>query len=197
MGVGLCNLAMPSIPTHFLVGASLGQAAGRPMRNDWRFWAAALVCSALPDIDVIGFSFGVQYGDLWGHRGLTHSLLFAALVGMIAAIFLNRDRAQLLWNGVLLFVITASHGILDAMTNGGLGIAFFSPFHPARYFLPWRPILVSPIGLGRFLSERGLAVLRSEIVYVWLPMILIGFLLFSLRRRMDRAENANSRQQAE
>ncbi|SRR6266404_9489911 len=181
---------MPSIPTHLLVGAALGQAAAQPMRSDWRFWTAALVCSALPDVDVIGFSFDVQYGDLWGHRGMTHSILFAALVGVAAAMLLGRSRAQLLWNASLLFLTTASHGFLDAMTNGGLGIAFFSPFDPTRYFFPWKPILVSPIGLGRFLSQRGAAVLGSEIIYVWLPALAIGLALYGLRKR-QRGEQEN------
>src|ERR1051325_2138020 len=176
---------MPSIPTHFLVGAALGQGAAQPMRRDWRFWTIALVCSALPDVDVIGFSFGVRYGDLWGHRGMTHSILFAAIAGIVAAMFLGGSRGQLLWDGTLLFLTTASHGFLDAMTNGGLGIAFFSPFDQTRYFLPWRPILVSPIGLGRFLSERGAAVLGSEIVFVWMPAIVVGVSLYVLRRFRD------------
>jgi inner membrane protein len=65
------------------------------------------------------------------------------------------------------FVITASHGVLDAMTNGGLGVAFFAPFDSTRYFFPWRPIVVSPIGFGSFFSHWGALVLLSEIKYVW------------------------------
>src|SRR5215470_3507865 len=99
---------MPSIPTHLMVGAALGQAAPERMRSDWRFWTAAILCSALPDVDVIGFSFGVQYGDLWGHRGMTHSILFAGLTGMVAALVLGGNRTHLLWNGSLLLAITAS-----------------------------------------------------------------------------------------
>jgi inner membrane protein len=53
-----------------------------------------------------------------------------------------------------LFLATASHGVLDAMTDGGLGVAFFSPFDNRRYFLPWRPIVVSPISIARFFSGR-------------------------------------------
>lgn len=33
------------------------------------------------------------------------------------------------------------------LTDGGLGVAFFSPFDNKRYFLPWRPIRVSPISV--------------------------------------------------
>jgi len=41
---------------------------------------AGVACSVMPDLDVIGFRFGIRYGDFWGHRGFTHSLLFAALL---------------------------------------------------------------------------------------------------------------------
>jgi len=66
-----------------------------------------------------------------------------------------------------LFAATASHGLLDAFTNGGLGVAFFAPFDSARYFFPFRPIAVSPIGIARFFTRRGAEVLLSEIEWVW------------------------------
>jgi inner membrane protein len=182
---------MPSVPTHFLVGAVLGQAAGPRLRGDWRFWTAALVCSALPDVDVIGFSFGVPYGDLWGHRGITHSILFAAVAGILVGHWLGGSRTEKIGQSVLFFLIIASHGALDAMTNGGLGIAFFSPFDATRYFLPWRPILVSPIGAA-FFSSRGLAVIWSEMFWVWLPALAAGVILYSWRKIFDRGRGAES-----
>jgi inner membrane protein len=63
----------------------------------------------------------------------------------------------------------AAHDLLDAMTDGGLGIALFSPFDRTRYFLPWRPIRVAPIG-GGFFSEYGLRALASEARWIWLPV---------------------------
>lgn len=57
----------------------------------------------------------------------------------------------------------ASHGLLDAMTDGGLGIALFWPFTPERYFAPWRPLPVAPIG-ARLVSARGLRVMLTELV---------------------------------
>lgn len=182
---------MPSVPTHFLVGVALGQAAGPRLRQDWRFWTAALVCSALPDVDVIGFGFGVRYGDLWGHRGMTHSILFAAVVGIVAGSWLGGSWLQKIGGSALFFLITASHGALDAMTDGGLGIAFFSPFDPTRYFLPWRPILVSPIGAA-FFSSRGLAVIWNEMFWVWLPALVVGVILYSYRKVFDRRSGAES-----
>lgn len=72
-----------------------------------------------------------------------------------------------------LFLATASHALLDAMTTGGKGVAFFSPFDNARYFLPWRPIQVSPIGVEKFFSNRGLRVLESELLWVFLPSLVL------------------------
>src|SRR5678815_3579050 len=69
--------------------------------------------------------------------------------------------------------VTASHGLLDALTNGGRGIGFFAPFSNHRYFFPWRPIQVSPIGVG-FFSPRGLRVLASEAGWIWVPSAIIA-----------------------
>jgi len=176
---------MPSVPTHFFVGVALGQGAGQPSRSDWRFWVLASACSALPDVDVIGFGFGVRYGDLWGHRGMTHSILFAAVIGIAAGMFLGGGRAEKVRQSLLMFSIILSHGVLDAMTDGGLGVAFFSPFDLERYFLPWRPILVSPLSTSRFFTTRGLEIVLNELFVVWMPMILLAFALCALRRRKE------------
>lgn len=125
---------------------------------------------------------GIRYGDLWGHRGMTHSLLFAAVLAVIMAFRFVPARPELWKLMLLLFVITASHGVLDAMTNGGLGVAFFSPFDTRRYFFPWTPIQVSPIGASRFFSARGMDVLWSEIVWIWGPAILLGAAIWVVQR---------------
>jgi inner membrane protein len=155
-----------------------------------RFWIAGALCSVLPDLDVIGFRFGIHYSDFWGHRGFTHSLLFAAILATLIALLAFRKLSPAVpgfWIWTYLFLATASHGLLDAMTDGGLGVAFFSPFNNSRYFLPWRPILVSPIGVGRFFSERGFAVLQSEFVWIWLPAGLFAALMWLWRRRLKTA----------
>ena len=181
---------MPSIPTHFFVGVALGQGADQKLRADWRFWVLAIVCSALPDVDVIGFHFGVKYGDLWGHRGMTHSILFAVLIGIAAGVFLGGSRAEITRQSILLFLITCSHGVLDAMTDGGLGVAFFSPFDATRYFLPWRPILVSPLSASRFFTTRGMSIVLNELVVVWVPMVVLGLVLYTVRRRGEGATDS-------
>ena len=173
---------MPTLFTHAVIAGSLGQAGRAEGRADWRFWFAAVVCSMLPDIDVLGFSMGIRYGDLWGHRGMTHSLLFAAALAAGATLLFWRADAGRWKLMLLLFVSTASHGFFDAMTNGGLGVAFFSPFDTRRYFLSWRPIPVSPIGAGRFFSAYGLYILVAEIVCVWVPMLIFAAVVWVVRK---------------
>lgn len=154
-------------------------------------WLVGTICAVLPDIDVIGFRFGVHYGDFLGHRGFTHSIAFAVLLAT-ALLFSLFPRGVpglsrfALWFYLLL--VTISHGVLDAMTNGGLGVAFFSPFDNRRYFFPWTPIRVSPIGVSRFFSDRGLRVLESELVWIWIPtfLLLVGSIVVRWIVRRDQ-----------
>ena len=181
---------MPTIVTHGFVATMLGKsfAVGRPPA---RFWILSALCSVLPDADVLGFPLGIRYEDMLGHRGLSHSLAFA-LVLSCAVAFLAFPRLPERWTRFLLFsyffVVTASHGALDAMTNGGLGIAFFAPFDNTRYFFPFRPVKVSPIGLS-FFSARGLDVIWSEFLWLWVPATIIaGAILFYRKLRRHRSQ---------
>lgn len=145
---------------------------------------AGAVCSVVPDLDVIGFSFGVRYGDMLGHRGFTHSIFFAAALAAGATLTVFHGGYGGPWVIFLfLFLSTLSHPILDALTNGGLGVGFFAPFSNKRYFFPRRPIKVSPIGIAGFFSRRGLEVLLSEMKWVWLPSSLF-FTLGQLFKRV-------------
>jgi inner membrane protein len=134
---------------------------------------------------VIGFRFGIAYGDALGHRGFSHSLVFAAaLAALVVWVGFRRGvsgmRTTTLW--AYLFLATASHGFLDAFTDGGLGVAFFAPMDNTRYFFPIRPIRVSPLTPRGFFSERGFAALRSESPWVWLPSALLAVLATAWRR---------------
>ena len=175
---------MASAFSHAVAALSIGTCFYRPQIPK-RVWVAGALCSVLPDIDAIGFRLGVQYGDFWGHRGFTHSLVFAALLSGAATAILPRHSMVGIRRFTFfayLFLATASHGVLDAMTNGGLGVAFFSPFDNSRYFLPWRPIRVSPISITRFFSQRGYAVLQSELLWIWVPAILFGAAMLAFKR---------------
>ena len=172
---------MASLFTHALIGVVQGGAGKRDWRASRVFWLLAILCSMLPDVDAIGFKLGVRYGDLWGHRGMTHSLLFSAIIGVVAAACFRETWREKWKVAFLFFVITASHGVLDALTNGGLGVAFFSPFDTHRYFFPWRPIQVSPIGVQAFYTQRGIHVLTNELVWFWCPVMVIAVFFYGLR----------------
>jgi len=169
---------LPTIFTHAIAALGIG-AVMLPRHSGTAVWVAGVACSILPDVDVAAFHFGVSYGDLLGHRGLTHSLLFAALISfaVLLAFFRNRARDERLRIGLFLFIATASHGLLDALTNGGLGVAFFAPFTDERFFFPVQPIEVSPIGPA-FFSARGLRVIQSELLWVWLPALAVAAIAF-------------------
>jgi inner membrane protein len=175
---------MPTIVAHPAVLLVLGPAFARA-RIEPKLWWLGGACAVLPDFDGIGYFLGVPYEAAWGHRGMTHSLAFAAFVGLALAPLCRRwsPRASLPAIAAFLFLCTASHGLLDMLTDGGLGVALFAPFHSERWFFPWRPIAVSPLGLSQFLSGRGLAVLWSEARWVWLPAVVAGGLLWYAGRR--------------
>ena len=141
------------------------------------FWSLSIVCSIIPDADVIGFSFGIPYDHLFGHRGFFHSPFFGLLMGIfLVGVFFRGVgifSRQWFFYFIFFFLLSASHGILDAFTSGGLGIALLSPFDSKRYFFPWTPIVVSPIGIKGFFSKWGLVVIKSELLWVWLPSFLM------------------------
>ena len=127
----------------------------------------AIGSSILPDLDVLGFSFGIDYLHPLGHRGVTHSILFAVLWSGLLTFFFGKSRKLIF--AVVLFLSTVSHGVLDAMTSGGEGVGFLIPFDNSRYFFPFRGIKVSPIGIEKFFSEWGIRVILSELQYIALP----------------------------
>jgi inner membrane protein len=172
--------------THAFVAVAAGTIYARE-RMPRRFWITSVALSILPDLDVIGFAWGIRYGDFLGHRGFSHSLAFAMLAGA-AVLPLFDGRSWRLW--LYFFAVTASHGFLDAMTDGGLGVAFFSPLDLTRYFLPWTPVRVSPIGIAPFFSEWGLVALGTEIAYVWAPVILVAAAVRFRRSRKARVKEA-------
>ena len=158
---------------------AVGMAASRVDRpNDAPRWSSMAWWSALsllPDADVVGFALGVNYGDPWGHRGATHSFTFSVVVGLavgLAARWLKRPggRMALIATGVL-----ASHAILDTMTDGGLGCALLWPFDLTRYFAPWRPIPVAPIGLAFFSPYGGIIALTELALFSPLLLFALWF----------------------
>ena len=147
-----------------------GLGVARPSLSAYVAFAALAL---LPDADVLAFGFHVPYAATWGHRGAAHSLAIAAVVGLVVLV-LRSPRT-----GFYAAAVVASHGLLDALTDGGLGVALPWPASHARYFAPWRPVPVAPIG-ARMLSARGLHVVLVEAL-ASLPLTL--YALWPSRRK--------------
>ncbi len=117
---------------------------------------------------------GIPYQHMLGHRGITHSIPFAILIsGFISQFFFKTLKENLFPIWIYLFICIASHGILDAITDGGLGIAFFAPFSNERYFFSIRPVEVSSLSIGHFFSWHGISVLKTEFLYIWTPCFFL------------------------
>ena len=171
---------MPTVLTHPAVPLAIGLGLGRDVVPA-PLLIAGVAVSVLPDLDVLAFRYGISYASDFGHRGFSHSLLFAVFLALVgASAFRNAhiNFGRVFW---FLLIAAASHGVLDAFTNGGLGIAFLWPFSSQRFFAPVQVIQVSPIGISRFFSPRGLSVLISEIIWVWIPCIIVGIGLYAMK----------------
>ena len=172
------------------VGAAV--ALGAPLRPRAGVLALGAFCAVLPDADVVAFALGIPYEHPLGHRGATHSVAFAlavgALVGGAAGLWRRRGagvrgrpgphrqgpgprQVPPLALGAYAAAATLSHAVLDAMTTGGEGVGFLIPFTAERFFFPFRPIAVSPIGAEAFFSEWGLRVVASEALWIGLPAL--------------------------
>jgi len=169
---------MPSIFSHAIVPLAAGAALGRARVARGVALMGAFL-AIVPDVDVVGFRLGLGYESPWGHRGVTHSLLFAAAVAGLVA--LGWARARSVGAFLFLFACIVSHALLDMLTDGGQGVMLLWPLDETRLFLPWQPIRVSPIG-ARFFTARGLETIWSELATIWLPAGLIAWAAVRARR---------------
>ncbi len=179
---------MPTLLSHPAVPIALGLGLGRAVVPR-PLLVAGVAASILPDLDVVAFRFGISYADQLGHRGMSHSLTFAVVVALLGALALRRWRVPVGTSLWFLFVASASHGLLDMVTTGGLGVALLWPWSAERFFAPVQVIRVSPLSPRAFLTSRGLAVLGSELLWVWLPAAVVGLAAWTARRRTASARS--------
>jgi len=176
---------MATIMTHAIAGYTIARVCVRKPVPPF-YWVLAVLAPALPDLDTLGHKYGIRYQDCFGHRGALHSLLVAAFCALVLiAVFklFARPRGFSLLKDCFwgLFLGISSHGLLDALTNGGLGVAVFWPWSCQRYFFPVRPLEVSPLSVERFF-QQGIFIMKNEFYYVWIPCLAVLFLLYALQR---------------
>lgn len=162
---------MPSAFSHIAVPIAIRIGIGKDLLPAKLFFLGLLL-SLIPDADVLVLRLGVPYESEFGHRGASHSLLFAFTAATICALTYARAYSRtFFWSWLYLFICAASHALLDTCTNAGHGAAILWPLSEQRFFAPFRPIEASPLSLRRFFGEPGLRVILSELLWVWLPFL--------------------------
>jgi inner membrane protein len=181
---------MASAFSHVLMAYTVGKSFDVKSKL-FKFFALGSLCAVFPDFDVLMFYF-VPYEHFLGHRGFFHSFFFCFILALlVTSIFYGKLKvlSRGYFTHVLFFFLCgSSHGLLDMLTNGGLGVAIFSPFDNDRYFFSWRPVKVSPIGVADFFSLRGWQIIKSEFIWIGIPCIC-----FLLLVKMWRIRTGNNK----
>jgi inner membrane protein len=167
---------------HLAVGLLAGRLHGgaenatRPRASAGTMLAFAAL-AVLPDADVVVVACGIPDEGAGGHRGASHSLLLAVTIGLTSALIARRFGWPVVRTAVAATLAVASHGVLDAIGEGGRGIPLLWPLSDERFMSPWRVLPDAPRGL-KMLSRHGLFDLAIEFV-VFFP--LTAFALWPAR----------------
>jgi inner membrane protein len=171
---------MPTVFSHIAFPIAASVAMGRA-RVPTSMLLVGMLAAVAPDFDGIAFKLGIPYGGMWGHRGYTHTLGFALLMGCMGWLLASRWKLAGWRAYAWVAACTFSHPVADTFTNGGLAIPLYWPLTETRFFSPWTPVEVSPIALKRFFAERGRVVIWSEIKVIWLPLMGVAMVFFAWR----------------
>ena len=174
---------MPTIISHAAIPLALGVALGSK-KISRRLLVAGMIASMMPDLDVIGLKLGIEYANQFGHRGASHSIAFALAIGALAAFLAPWLRAGRWIAGAFVTLACVSHPLLDMCTTGGLGAALWWPLSEQRLFFPLQFIKVSPLTAERFFGPGGIAVIKSEILWIWLPCCAVMLAAYDMRTRL-------------
>lgn len=163
---------MSSLFGHALAGLTLSAAfmEGKPPRRTWAF---AMACAMAPDLDWFTGFLDLSHSHSLSHRGMSHSLAAAVLLAAAAMLTGFRPHLRSPRHWACMLSAAFSHGLLDACTFGGTGVAFLLPFSEARFVCVWQPIFVSPIPLSGKLLDWLLFSLGTEIVWIGIPALLV------------------------
>jgi inner membrane protein len=105
---------MASILTYPAPALAIADAFGTKIISP-RLAVAMVIAAVLPDMDVVGFSYGVKYASILGHRGFSHSLLFAFFIGIFAFLSAHILKAKrgIAFLAVFCAVITLSKNLFN------------------------------------------------------------------------------------
>ena len=182
-------MGMASPLGHTAVALALGVVL-RPGTVPRRYWVLGACCSVLPDLDFLPRSLGARQIDvlLGGHRGLTHSIPFALLIGIIVVLAAFPDPNWSGRRGALWLYFTsasASHGLVDSLTTYGQRIALLAPICWSRVKAPWQPLGKGPC---RGTVDCLIQGLGGELLWLVLPaLIVVGTIVWWRHRAGSRS----------
>ena len=73
-----------------MFGLSLSQATPATTKRGWLVFPALAM---LPDADVVAFAFGIPYASEFGHRGASHAIVTALIVGALVGYVFMRTKS--------------------------------------------------------------------------------------------------------
>jgi inner membrane protein len=153
---------------------------------------AGMIAAVLPDADVItGRLFEIPHTHDFGHRGATHTFVFAILIACAALLRAQMLRARPAVAFLFVALATLSHPLADMLTEGGKGIMILWPFEDARFKFFAHPIEASPVGLKAFESGIIWQVLASEALWLLLPAMFVAFFARFALKTLPPSESAD------
>jgi|GEM_PF-645106 len=171
---------MPYPLAHSLAGLTVASATRGEisLKRDGKLLLLVPTLSLAPDFD---FLLVFLTGDPSYHRHFTHSILFAAITGLLLARFL-REREKIR-SGLVFAAVMLSHGILDCITTpvGSGGPMLLWPFSWQRFAaLPREiaPLLFYPSFQWMLVSVENFIIASISICIR--EMILFGPLLLGV-----------------
>lgn len=162
---------MPTILTHAALPliAAWGLGSARVPR---RLAFAGALLAVAPDFDVVGRLLDVPHDAILGHRGISHCLLFALAMALLAMPLMGRCRPA--WTFAFLFAAGASHGLADMLTQGSKGIMLWWPLSEVRYDWAEQPIPASGV-LARSITDGSLPyILWAELCWLLVPLLIVA-----------------------
>lgn len=185
---------MPTTIAHTIAGfAAADVTGGRRGRGWWVTLLLALFLANLPDVD---FLPGLLIGDARAfHRGPTHTLLAAVVVGIVFALMAGRRDRRYVRAFIFAFAMYGSHLVLDAITPDTSGLAGIQLFRPVsdvyvsapiplpsavRTFIDLRLGDSTTSFFSRLFSLRAIAVFLVDGL-IFTPLLLVPFVVRRLR----------------
>lgn len=164
---------MPSLFGHAVAGLAI-TAVCHGDKLPRRTWSLAAFCAMAPDLDWFVSLGNIHRGHVLNHRGAAHSLFAAFLIAAVVFLlaFRKGQRRGDVW--LCLTVAALSHGLLDACTAGGVGVALFMPFSKTRWACLWQPGHVAPLPLCREHTYTFLASLLDEARWIGIPALVVA-----------------------